>query len=52
MKIGVTSILGKTFQEQVNNDEIEMQPAADALGEVLPATGRLRRARAAGTRHE
>ncbi|MEX2112622.1 MAG: multiheme c-type cytochrome [Pirellulales bacterium] len=37
MKIGVTSILGKSFQEQLNNDEIEVQPAADALRAALPA---------------
>ena len=36
MKLGVTSVLGKTFQAQVNNDEVEMRPAAEALREVLP----------------
>jgi hypothetical protein len=36
MKIGVTSILGKTFGEQVHNDEIVVQTAEEALRAVLP----------------
>ncbi|MGD9722820.1 MAG: multiheme c-type cytochrome [Pirellulales bacterium] len=36
MKLGITSVLGKQFQEQVNNDEVEIRPAAEALREVLP----------------
>ena len=36
LKIGITSVLGSQYQQQVNNDEVEIQPAADALRQVLP----------------
>jgi hypothetical protein len=34
LKIGITAVMGDTYQKQVNNAEIEFTPAADALGEV------------------
>jgi hypothetical protein len=34
--VGVTSVLGEKYREQVNNDEVAIQPAADALKAVLP----------------
>jgi hypothetical protein len=36
MKIGVTSVLGKKYAEQVNNGEVQIKPAAAALKEVMP----------------
>ena len=45
MKLGVTSVLGKEYQQQVNNAEVEMQPAAEALDRGRAAARRLRRAR-------
>ncbi len=35
MKIGVTSVLGKTYQEQINNDEVVITPADEALAGVV-----------------
>lgn len=35
LKIGVTAILGDTYREKVNNAEIEFQPAAQALNNVI-----------------
>ena len=36
MKIGITSIIGPDLQKEVNNPEIEFQPASAALKKVLP----------------
>ncbi len=36
MKLGITSVLGDEFREQVNNAELQVQPAAVALPQVLP----------------
>ncbi len=36
MKLGITSVLGKSFAQQVNNAEVEITPAADALKQVMP----------------
>ncbi|MEX2120365.1 MAG: multiheme c-type cytochrome [Pirellulales bacterium] len=36
MKVGVTAIVGDTFQEQLNNPEIQFTPARQGLAEVLP----------------
>ncbi|MEX0711384.1 MAG: multiheme c-type cytochrome, partial [Pirellulales bacterium] len=36
MKVGVTAIVGDTFQEQLNNPEIQFTPARQALAELLP----------------
>jgi hypothetical protein len=36
MKIGVTSVLGKEYQEQINNAEVMIQPAAESLRAVMP----------------
>ena len=36
MKLGITAVLGKEYQQQVNNGEIEMHPAAEALEAVMP----------------
>ena len=35
MKLGITSVLGKEYREQVNNSEIEIEPAAEALHAVV-----------------
>jgi hypothetical protein len=35
MKLGITSVLGDEFREQVNNTELQVQPAAAALPQVL-----------------
>ena len=35
MKLGVTSVLGREYQQQINNDEVIMQPAAEALEKVV-----------------
>jgi 2',3'-cyclic-nucleotide 2'-phosphodiesterase (5'-nucleotidase family) len=35
MKLGITAVLGKEFQQRVNNAEIEIQPAAEALKTVV-----------------
>ncbi len=35
MKIGVTSVLGKAYQEQINNDEVVITPAEEALAAVV-----------------
>ena len=37
LKIGITSVLGKEYQEQINNAEVVIEPAAEALGVVMPA---------------
>src|SRR6478736_3883382 len=36
MKLGITSVLGKEYQEQINNAEVTIQPAAEALKAVVP----------------
>ena len=36
MKIGVTAILGKTFQKEIHNDEIEMSDPEAALEKIVP----------------
>jgi len=36
MRIGVTGVLGSEYQQQVNNSEVEIRPAAAALKEVMP----------------
>ena len=36
LKIGITSVLGDKERAAVNNQDIELQPAADALATVLP----------------
>jgi hypothetical protein len=36
MTLGVTSVLGKEYQAQINNSEVEITPAAQALAEVAP----------------
>ncbi len=36
MTLGITSILGDSYRQQVNNNEVEILPAADALTEVVP----------------
>ena len=36
MRIGVTSVLGKEFKEQINNAEVAIQPAAESLRTVMP----------------
>ncbi len=35
MKLGITSVLGDQYQQQVNNDEVVMQPATEALEQVI-----------------
>jgi len=35
IKLGITAVLGKEFQQRVNNAEIEIQPAAEALKKVV-----------------
>lgn len=35
MKLGVTSVLGKVYQQQVNNNEVEITPAAEAIKSVM-----------------
>jgi hypothetical protein len=35
MKFGVTAVLGDEFRQQVNNNELELKPAAVALKEVV-----------------
>ncbi len=35
MKLGVTAVLGKEYQAQVNNPEVEIAPAAEALEAVV-----------------
>jgi hypothetical protein len=35
MRIGVTSVLGKEYQEQINNAEVAIQPAAESLRAVM-----------------
>ena len=35
MKLGVTAVLGKEYQAQVNNSEVEIAPAAEALEAVV-----------------
>jgi hypothetical protein len=35
MKIGVTAILGDTYRQEVNNAEVELKPAAEAIREVV-----------------
>lgn len=36
MKIGVTSVIGDQFRQQVNNQDIQFMPAEKAIAEVLP----------------
>jgi hypothetical protein len=36
MKIGVTAILGKEFQKEIHNDEIELSDPAAALEKIVP----------------
>ena len=36
MKLGITSVIGREYQQQINNAEVEIQPAAEALERVLP----------------
>jgi hypothetical protein len=36
MKLGITSVLGSEYQEQINNAEVTIEPAAEALEKVLP----------------
>ena len=35
LKLGITSVFGETYQQQVNNPEVVMQPAAQGLGKVV-----------------
>ncbi len=35
MKLGITSVLGEKYQAQVNNDEVIIAPAAEALAKVV-----------------
>jgi len=35
--VGVTTILGKKYQRQINNDDLVMKGPAEALAEVVPA---------------
>jgi hypothetical protein len=35
LKLGITSVLGDAYQQQVNNPEVVMQPAAGALAKVV-----------------
>ncbi|MEX0978992.1 MAG: multiheme c-type cytochrome [Pirellulales bacterium] len=35
LKLGITSVLGQAYQQQVNNDEVVMQPPDEALGKVV-----------------
>ena len=35
MKIGVTSVIGDTYRQAVNNQEIQFVPAEKALADVL-----------------
>ena len=36
LKIGVTAILGKTYQKEIHNDEIEMSDPEAALAKIVP----------------
>ena len=36
MKVGITSILGKSFRQQINNGEIELTDPEEALRKVIP----------------
>jgi hypothetical protein len=36
MRIGVTSVLGKTYQKEIKNDEIEMLDPEAAINKILP----------------
>ena len=36
MRIGVTSVLGKTYQKEIQNDEIEMIDPEAAIKKILP----------------
>jgi len=35
LKVGITSVLGDEYRQQVNNDEVTMTPAAEALEKVV-----------------
>lgn len=35
LRIGVTSVLGEEYQQRINNDEVVIRPAAEALQEVV-----------------
>ena len=34
-KIGITTVLGDTYQKGINNPEVVLKPAADAIKDVL-----------------
>jgi hypothetical protein len=36
LKLGITSVLGKEYQQQVNNSEVQIEPAAEAIKKILP----------------
>ncbi len=36
LTLGITSVLGQEYQQQINNSEVETRPAAEALREVVP----------------
>jgi hypothetical protein len=36
MKLGITSVIGKSYQAEVNNSEVVITPADEAVAEVLP----------------
>jgi len=36
VKLGITAVLGKQFQKEINNDEIEMVDPATALAKIVP----------------
>jgi Cytochrome c554 and c-prime len=36
IKVGITSVLGETYQKEVNNPDIEFTPAVDGLKAVMP----------------
>ena len=36
MKIGVTAVLGKKYQKEIHNDEIEMSDPDAALAKIVP----------------
>lgn len=36
LRVGITSVVGETYQQEVNNGDVQMRPAAAALEELLP----------------
>lgn len=36
LKLGITAVLGDSFQKQLTNDEVQLMPVAEALSQVLP----------------